>query len=89
MKSNAMNRLEKLEWSRGQSGSRIKCIEHVIVEADGRPFDPQFYSDSLGNRWTRGPGESAEAFLDRVRSEAIMRAQPKMARIIGRALERG
>jgi hypothetical protein len=83
MKPNTLNRLEKLEWSRGQKGSRIQCIVRVGVKPGRGQCDPQFYRDRLGNLWTRAKGEAAEKFRERVTAEAIARAQPKIAQIVG------
>lgn len=83
MKPNAMNRLERLEWSSGQNGRGIQCIERVGVRPGRGPCDPMVYRDSLGNLWRREANETAESFRERVVAEAIARAQPKIAQIVG------
>lgn len=78
-----MNRLEKLEQAHGKSGTRIQLIERVIVDPRQGPRDPEVYRDELGNRWTRESDEQFEQFHARVTAEAIAKAQPGIAVIVG------
>lgn len=83
MRPTAMNRLEKIEHTHGVSGSSIQLIERVIVDPRQGQLKPEVYLDKLGNRWTRKPAEQFEDFRDRVTAEAIAKAQPGIAVIVG------
>ncbi|WP_305649232.1 hypothetical protein [Methylocystis sp.] len=78
-----MNRLEKLEHTHGVSGNSIQLIERIIVDPRQGQLKPEAYRDKLGNRWTREPGEQFKDFHERVTAEAIARAQPSIAMIVG------
>lgn len=64
-------RLKKLETVKQED--LLVVIRRKFVSNNGAELPPLGYRDGMGNRWSRGQGESAEAFRARASADAMVK----------------
>ncbi len=80
MRQGLAARLSKLETCKVDD--LLVVIRRKFVSDDGSEIEPAGYRDGLGNSWTRGRDESADAFRARASVAAINAGAGRVAVLI-------